>query len=320
MNSILARLGFDIDAVNARIENDPAGLVSEWENRYDAIISQAANSAAANKSRIIFMSGPSSSGKTTTSYKLAEALSHLGIHARTVSTDDFFKSRSEAPLLPNGEPDLESIRAVDTDRLIAALNDIIRDGKTLLPRYDFQTGIRHDGAVEVDIGKNGILIMEGIHALNPVISAGLAPHSSIKLYISVHSSFEREGTVLLPKRWVRFLQRMVRDHRARGISPETNMKLWAAVCEGEDKYIRPYACEADLRIDTTLPYSPSALKSLALPLLKEIPAESPHRPFADALITALRIFVPVDGKYIPETSVLREFLGGSRYDGDYGKK
>lgn len=320
MNSITTSSGFDIDAVNARIRRNPAGLVSEWENRYDAIISQAADSAAAHKSRIIFLSGPSSSGKTTTSYKLAEALSRLGIHARTVSTDDFFKSRSEAPLLPNGEPDLESIRAVDTDRLIAALNDIIRDGKALLPRYDFQTGVRHDEAVKVDIGKSGILIMEGIHALNPVISAGLAPHSAIKVYISVHSSFERAETVLLPKRWVRFLQRMVRDHRARGISPETNMRLWAAVCEGEDKYIRPYAREADLRIDTTLPYSPSALKSLAMPLLEKIPAESPHRPFADALISALRIFLPIDGKHIPETSVLREFLGGSRYEGGHKKK
>lgn len=314
MNNITAPLGFDIDTLNTLIKTDPAGLVARWEARYDAMILEAAERATSGRSRIIFLSGPSSSGKTTSSYKLAEKLSHHDIYARTVSTDDFFKPRLEAPLLPSGEPDLESINAVDTDLLITTFNEVITTGKAKLPRYDFQKGQRFDNAIEVDIGHSGILIMEGIHALNPVIFDGLVPHSCIKLYISVHSSFERCGGVVLPKRWVRFLQRMVRDHRARGIAPQVNMKLWPTVCEGEDKYIRPYAAGADLRIDTTLPYSPCALRSLALPLLAQVPQESPHHAFALGLCQALRIFEPLNGKYIPDTSVLREFLGGSRYE------
>lgn len=314
MNSITAPSGFDIDAINDILKKNPEDLISYWENRYNSSIAEAAEKALSRHSRIIYLSGPSSSGKTTSSHILAEKLSAHGIYARTVSTDDFFKSRADAPFLPNGEPDLESIKAVDTDLLISTFNEVIADGRAALPKYDFQKGVRIDNVTEIDIGNDGILIMEGIHALNPAIVAGLSPHSYIKIYVSIHSSFERRGEIVLPKRWARFIQRMVRDHRTRGIPPEENMRLWQAVFEGEDKYIRPYASTAHFRIDTTPPYSPAVLKDNALLLLSEIPQNSPHYSFAAGLSNAIGIFASLNGEYIPKASVLREFIGGGIYE------
>lgn len=306
--------GYIVKEINESVKNNAAELVEAFENKYNEKINTIADNAIKNNKRIIMLSGPSASGKTTTSLKLAKAFESRGIKSAVVSLDNFYRNIEDAPRLPNGERDFESIRALDTDLITEKLNHIEDTRYTKMPVFDFVKGKRIEDAVTFDIGKDGIAIVEGIHALNDVILNNIRKELYITVYISIHSNFCENDKVILPKRSLRLVQRIVRDYHKRGSSPENTLKMWEKVCEGEDLYIRPHSKNAQVHFDTTLPYSPGVLKNEAISLFKSIDKESVFFKKANSIIEALSQFDDVDADFIPKDSVLREFCGGSIFE------
>lgn len=312
--TIRNKVGFEVSAINEMVKTNAKSLIKDYEDRYNNNVKNIVDNVVKTGKRIILMSGPSGSGKTTTSKKLALALKNKGIKAEVVSLDNFYKSSQDAPRLPNGEQDYESIRALETGLIAEKLNHITEYQYTKLPVFDFINGTRHDDAFVFDVGENGIAIVEGIHALNKEILDNLKRNTYLTVYISIHSNFCEDGRIVLPKRSARLIQRTVRDFHKRGSSTENTLKMWDKVCEGEDLYIRPNANNADIRFDTTLPYSPCVLKNEAITMFGSVDKESEFYEQSQNIVKSLQRFESMDVSLVPEDSVLREFSGGSVFE------
>ncbi len=259
--------------------------------------------------KIILLAGPSSSGKTTTAKLIARAVRSLGAECFTVSLDDFYYSHSEGkyPLDENGNPDYECVEALDLELMHKCLGELIENQRSSLPVFDFSVGERIENAREIVLSKNDMIVIEGIHALNPVISANLPSESLFKLYVSVSSRvYDDNSNVLLSKRDLRFIRRLIRDCRERAMTPDKTFDLWSRVLRGEDKYLFPFEYLADKKIDSFHPCEPCLLAAKAQELL------SHSKEFAEkatALSCKLNLFVKIDNSFLPQESLLREFTG-----------
>lgn len=304
---------FDIAKVNAKNDEEQSKIIDEFEKIYAEKIKSIADKLISENKRILMLSGPSSSGKTTTSYRLADELKKYEKTAITISLDNFYKNKADAEVDENGEYDFESVNAIDVELVKEKLAALVNEGKTCLPVFDFKAGVRKDNCLETILPDNGIIIVEGIHALNNVITNELPKEITIKIYVSVHSNFVLDGQVIISKRNVRLLRRMTRDYTYRGSSPENTMNMWGNVCEGEDKYIRPFAKFADVRIDSAFPYDVGILKNEVKELLSMIKSDSVHYSKAQKLLKGLESFESYNAILLPPTALLREFIGGSTY-------
>ena len=300
-----------IEYINELARDNPQALVARAELRYRNIINNIAERALDDPGRkIIMLAGPSASGKTTTAKKIAETFTSLGMKTYVVSLDDFYKNRCDIPGFAEGKPDFETVYALDIDLISETLKSLMSGKKTKLPVFDFTTGTRKDSAREIALGKDDAVIVEGLHALNPIVTSGLDGLKLMKIYISVSSRiYDQKGKIILNKRNLRFMRRLVRDYNFRASSVENTYSLWQSVCDGEDKYLFPYEDMADVRINSIHLCEPCLFRDTVLKLLENARLSEEYAHDAKKLIHSLKQFESVDLSLVPEDSLLREFLG-----------
>jgi uridine kinase len=308
----------DITQINKLATEAPYEFATKVENQYDSIIKSVAERICQNpdQTKLIMLSGPSASGKTTSSRKLHKDLSDRGVEAITISLDDFFKCRFDVPLLPNGKCDFESTAALDLPLLHQCLKNLLDKGQTELPSFDFKTGKPSPFTHKIELKENGVAIVEGIHALSDVITEKLPQNRYLKIYVRVVKSVYQNDEKVLTNRDVRFIRRLLRDFRYRGSSPENTFNMWPQVCRGENLYIKPFLKKADITIDSFLPYEMCIYKDSAIELLEQVDVNSVFSRKSNELISALKLFEPIDKNAAPNTSLIREFIGGSIYFGN----
>lgn len=300
-----------IEYINELARENPQALVARAELRYRNIINNIAEKALDDPGRkIIMLAGPSASGKTTTAKKIAETFTSLGMKTYVVSLDDFYKNRCDIPGFSEGKPDFETVYALDIDLISETLKSLMSGRKTKLPVFDFTTGSRKDTSREITLGKDDAVIVEGLHALNPVVTSGIDGLKLMKIYISVSSRiYDQSGKIILNKRNLRFMRRLVRDCNFRASSVESTYSLWQSVCDGEDKYLFPYKDMADVRINSIHLCEPCLFKDTVLKMLENADLSEEYEHDAKRLARSLRQFESVDLSFVPEDSLLREFLG-----------
>ncbi len=288
----------------------PESLIAKAEENYKKIIAEICEEINNDiKKKIVMVAGPSGSGKTTTASKIKEYLEKMGHKAYTVSLDDFYKNKGEGPKNPDGTYDFECVEALDVPLIHKCLGELIEKNESELPLFDFMTGRRSENKNYIRLEDEDVIIVEGLHALNPVISETLPRENLLEIYISVASRFYNGDEVLLSKRDLRFIRRMVRDFQFRNSPVENTYFLWPQVMRGEDKYLFPYKENADMIFNTTHVYEPCVFKAVATKLLSEVEKTSANFNDAQRLISALDRFPLIDVSLVPQDSLLREFLG-----------
>jgi len=304
-----------LQEINNCIRNDMAGTVRLAEEEYSQKLLAAAEEILNRPScRVILLAGPSGSGKTTTANLLKDLLISLGHPAAVVSLDNFYRSHKEDyPLTPTGERDYENVTALNIRRLQLCLTDILNRKDCMLPRYDFHSGIRADLVDFLRASAIDYTIIEGLHALNPLITDGLPEECLFKLFISVSTNVDDENGRIISGRKVRFLRRMTRDSLYRGADAGRTLQLWPGVLHGEDTYLYPYRNLADLQLDTFHRYEIGALRPFAQKVLEASP-EAAESEYAQIVLSALVRFEPVEHSLIPEHSLLLEFMPGGKYE------
>ncbi len=294
-----------------RLALGPKKFLYECTKDYHARVSAVAEKIFEDKSKkIVMLAGPSSSGKTTTANILSAKLIEMGAKAYTVSLDDFYHPRSVGyPLDENGKPDYECVEALDIELLHFCFGELLKNGCALFPVFDFHSGERLNNAKKVELSENDVIIVEGLHALNPVITETLDENSLYKIYVSVSTRvYEEDGSVLLSKRDLRFVRRMVRDFSFRSTSVERTYEIWQSVMRGEDKYLFPFEGNADIKLDSFHACEPCVLSERAIKLLETVSA-SEYKKQADLMIDKLKLFKNIDCSLLPDDSLLREFTG-----------
>lgn len=290
--------------------NNKENLIEQSEKRYSKIIEKIADVINSDSSKkIIMLAGPSGSGKTTTAEKIKEKLESYGHNAYAVSLDDFYKNIGEGPKNEDGTYDFESVDALDLEEIHKCMEELITKSRSELPLFDFMTGRRKKEKNFITLEKDDVIIIEGLHALNPRITDALPSENLLKIYISVSSRIYDGEEIVLNKRNLRFIRRTVRDFQFRNSPVEHTYSLWPAVMKGEDNYLFPFKNNADIIADTIHIYEPCVLKTQALELLESVEKTSVNYEDAQKLISALNKFPTIEKNCIPENSLLREFLG-----------
>lgn len=290
-------------------------LINLCEARQERKYAEAANQIYwhRDRCRIVLMSGPSSSGKTSSSLRIAQQCRVLGLHPKVVELDNYFVDREHTPKDADGNYDFESLEAMDIELLNRQLCDLL-DGKEIqLPTYDFKTGRRSFDGKTLKLESGDILMMEGIHGLDPALTPSVDQRRIFHVYISALSALPGGEKVHNSTTDKRLLRRIVRDNRVRGISPEENILRWPSVRRGEEKYIFPFEENADVVFNSSTLYDLPLLKYYAEPLLAGIKESSPAYSKASSLLEFLgvvRPLTPLEIAAIPPTSIMREFIGG----------
>lgn len=263
--------------------------------------------------KLILISGPSSSGKTTFSKRLSVQLMANGLKPYPISLDDYFVNREDTPKDENGNYDYESLYALDLDFFNQQLQALIKGEEVELPRFNFTTGKREWSGKHLRVNDNMILILEGIHALNPELTPHIPTESKFKIYVSALTTILLDNHNYIPTTDNRLLRRIIRDYKYRGYSAEETISRWPSVRAGEEKWIFPYQENADVMFNSALLFELAIIKDYAEPILRKVPNNRPEYSEAYRLRKFLGYFVPLQDKELPPTSLLREFLGGSSF-------
>ena len=294
-------------------QNKSFGLIKLAEALHEKKIAQIADAIAEKRPKIVFISGPSSSGKTTFSKRLQIQLLVDGIRPEVLSMDDYFVNRVDTPKDENGEWDFENVKAVDLPFFRQQMHDIL-DGKEVeLPTYDFSKGERVFEGRKLKLQKDSVLVIEGLHALNPCILPDVDKDLTFKIYVSALTTINIDNHNWIPTTDIRLLRRIVRDYRYRGFSARETIARCPSVVRGEQKWVYPFQEEADVMFNSALIFEFAVLKRHAEPILSEVPKFCEEYTEAHRLIKFLQYFIPVPEKEIPPTSLLREFVGGSSF-------
>lgn len=308
----LATLRIDsVGSLNDAIQSgraDEVVLVSEA--LHEQHIADIAQQIAEKKSRIILIAGPSSSGKTTTSRRLAVQLLARGISPYPLELDHYFVDRDKTPLDESGVHDFEALAALNLNRLAQDIEKLISGEQVQLPRYNFKTGRSEEGDV-IQLRKGQPLILEGIHGMNPRLIPDRWAGSAFRLYVSALTQINLDRHNRVSTTDTRLIRRMVRDARERGYSAQATLSRWESVRRGEKRHIFPYQENADVMFNSALVYELSALKPLVEPLLRQVPFNVPEYIEARRLLAFLDWILPLDASLIPMNSIVREFLGDS---------
>lgn len=304
---------YTLKYINHRAECDAEAFVNDCEEHYHRQLHLVADQIAANCKRkpVVLLNGPSSSGKTTTNDRLGRILELAGIHAHMISMDDYYRTSGTYDIPfdeENGVNDLESPECMDLDLLRDHLTRLVAGEEIMVPRFDFETRTSHRNDRSVQLHKDEIVMIEGIHAFNPVIMGDLEKHAT-SVYLSVASVLLTDRNVHVEPHMLRFLRRAMRDSLFRSSPVEYTLKQWNSVRRGERLYISPYRGQADLTVDTYLPYETNILMQY---LSEKLQSEEKLLEQADLapLSAILDKVSPIDYKpYMPEDSVLHEFIG-----------
>ena len=300
-----------VGALNDAIESGRADeLVLVSEALHEQNVSDIAQQIFEKKSRIILIAGPSSSGKTTSSRRLAIQLLARGISPYPLELDHYFVDRDATPLDENGQHDFESLGALNLKRLGEDIEKLLSGEKVQLPRFNFKSGRSEEGDV-IRLKQGQPLILEGIHGMNPRLIPDRWADSAFRLYVSALTQLNLDRHNRVSTTDTRLIRRIVRDARERGYSAQATISRWESVRRGEKRHIFPYQENADVMFNSALVFELAALKPLAEPLLRQVPYNSPEYIEARRLLAFLDWFLPLDETLVPGNSIVREFLGGS---------
>ncbi len=287
-----------------------SSFVKECETIYQARVDAVADAIVSSGSAVVMLAGPSASGKTTSAHKVALSLRRHGKNAEVVSLDNFFRNITEYPKTAEGMPDMEHLLALDVDRVNRCLKELIATGASEMPIYDFLTQRRSDTTLHIEAGRDDIVIIEGIHALNPALSASIAQDAVFRMYVGLRTEYCVDGRRVVSTRDLRITRRLVRDYLFRGHSVRNTLELWNRLRSGEEQWIKPFKEIADTLLDTSHPYEPGVF----LPILQELCSDSAQggefRDVLDTLLGQFSLFDPVVSAIVPSNSMLREFIGG----------
>ena len=289
-------------------------LITKNNLKIDMDIHDICKEIIDNKKRIVLLAGPSSSGKTTTSKRVSLCLSAMGYDAIPLSLDDFFLEKDETPLDENGNKDFESVRALDLDLFTNSLNNLLKGEEVKLPTYNFVKGIKEFNNPPIKLKDNQMIVIEGLHAINPEILKRLDTKVIYKVYISPLTPLAVDRHNYISTTDNRLLRRIIRDFRTRGRSAEQSLASWQSVRDGEEKYIFPYTDTVDGIINTAYVYEIGVLKVFVEPLLYDIKMDSPYYNEARRLLDNLKSSYSISSEYIESDNVLREFIGGSIFE------
>ena len=294
-----------------------AGRATELINVSEALqekkLSQMADDITARGARLVLLAGPSSSGKTTTAKRLAILLMACGLRPHTISTDDYFVNRVDTPRDANGEYDFECIGAVDTALFNQQMNALLRGEEVELPRYDFPTGRRVFEGNRLSIGPTDVILLEGNHALNPLLSEQVPEEQKYRVFVSAVTTIQLDDHNFIATKDIRLLRRILRDYKYRGFSAVETIHRCPSVSAGEEKWIFPYQEFADATFNSALLYEFGVMREQVMPILEQVPERAPEYAEATRLRKFLHYFRSIPGDQVPPTSLLREFAGGSSF-------
>ena len=290
-------------------------LIQVSEALQEKKIGKIADEIAQRKGiKLVLIAGPSSSGKTTTCKRLSVQLAVNGIKPIGISLDDYFLDREKTPRDEKGEYDFEHLHALDLPLFNEQLNALFRGEEVELPRYDFPTGKSLKSGKRLKLGDDEVLVVEGIHALNPELTAQIPNEQIFRVYASALTTILLDNHNYIPTTDNRLLRRIIRDHKYRGVSAKETIHRWPSVRAGENKWIFPYQENADAMFNTAMLFELAVIKSQAEPLLEQVPENCEEHAEAYRLLKFLRYIKPIPETQIPPTSLLREFLGGSSFE------
>lgn len=292
------------------VEGGLQELMLTQEALHEKSIADIAVDIAKRGCRIVTIAGPSSSGKTTFSYRLSTQLKTLGLRPHPIALDDYFVNREDTPRDEDGNYDYESLEAIDTKLFNEHLTSLLEGKAVQLPTFNFVTGLREYDKPLLQMGNDDILILEGIHGLNDKLTFSIPREDKYKIYISALTTLNLDSHNRIPTTEARLLRRMIRDARTRGNSAQKTISMWNSVRRGESKNIFPFQEEADAMFNSALIYELAAMKLYADPLLFQVPQDCAEYAEAQRLLKFLGYFLPIDPHNVPLNSILREFIGG----------
>ena len=305
------------DLNNAIAGNKASMLINVAEavhnQRFARIAEQITERYREGGARVVLIAGPSSSGKTTSAMRLSIQLLTNFLVPKKISLDDYFVNREDTPKDADGEYDYESLYALDLKQFNTDLNRLIAGEEVDMPTYDFQSGRRIYKGNKLKLGENNILLIEGIHGLNPELTKSIPENQKYRVYVSALTTLSIDDHNWVPTTDNRLLRRIIRDHKYRGVSAQQTIARWQSVRRGEDKWIFPYQENADATFNSSLLFELAVMKNYAEPLLRSVPHSTPEYAEAFRLRALLSYFLPLSERDIPSTSLLREFLGGSSF-------
>lgn len=301
----------EIQGIINMAEKDPAELVRASEEYYNnQVLSAAHVIAKCPDYKFVLLCGPSASGKTTTAHKLKHRLIAQGIGARVVSMDNFFTGLENYPKLADGTPDMEAFQAIDHELLNECFEQLMQTGEAMFPEFDFATQSRKFSCHPMSLCKNDVLIMEGIHALNPAVLSNIPHENVFRIYVSVRTKFiSGDDTILIPKD-IRLMRRIVRDYNFRNYPPTATLQAWVNVTAAERLNIDLYRDDVNLKIDNTIDYEVCIWRDLLQNLLETTKqGDYDEYPMIERIFNGLMHFPQLNYKLIPQNSLLREFIG-----------
>jgi uridine kinase len=301
----------------AVINKQTSMLINVAEALHDKYISRISDEITARYheggARVILIAGPSSSGKTTTTKRLAIQLTTNLLKPQMISLDNYFVNREDTPKDIDGDYDYESLYALDLKQFNSDLNRILNGEEVELPTYNFELGQRQYLGNTIKLEENGILLMEGIHGLNPELTAQIDERMKFRVYVSALTTLTLDEHNWVPTTDNRLLRRIIRDYKYRGASALDTIRRWPSVRRGEERWIFPYQENADATFNSSLLFELGVMKEYGEEILKQVPRDVPEYAEAYRLSKFLSYFAPIGDKNIPSTSLLREFLGGSSF-------
>ena len=310
---IIMRLSNAGDVNKAILRGYASELIQVSEALQEKKIVQIAEEIATKRPKLVLITGPSSSGKTTFCKRLSVQLLACGIRPMAFSTDDYFVNRVDTPKLPNGDYDFDNIEAVEYKLLEEHLIRLMQGETVEVPEFNFTTGKREYNGKKLKLQRDSVLIMEGIHALNPLLTKNIPDEAKFRIYISALTSISLDDHNWIPVRDNRLLRRIIRDYNKGAFTARETISQWKNVCEAEDKWIFPFQETADVMFNSALNIEFAVLRPHAEIILSAIPRNCPEYGEAHRLLKFLHYFLPVSDKEIPPTSIMREFVGGSSF-------
>lgn len=300
---------------NVIIEGHASDMILVTEALQERQLIKIAEAISSNeKIKMILLAGPSSSGKTSTSRRLCIQLMACGKHPVALSTDNWFVEHKNTPRDKAGNLDFESIYAMDLKLFNSDLQNLIDGNEVALPTFNFTTGLREYDGETLQLSPDMLLVVEGIHALNPILTSQIPAERKYKIFAAPMSPISFDGIHWIPTTANRLLRRISRDYQTRGKSAQQTIAGWGSVRRGEKKWIMPFMKEADIIFDTSMLYELAALRPNAEKVLEQVPEDAKEYLIAKKLLRFLRCFKPIKSCQIPRTSLMREFIGGSIFN------
>lgn len=299
-----------LEQINVAAKTCPEKLIKQIEDAYCRNLQSVACIMAEGHYKVMMLSGPSSSGKTTTAYMLRKELRKMGVGAAIISLDDFYRGEGNAPVLPDGSNDYECVEALDVQGVEDCLRGLMNNRVYDVPVFDFTCRQPSENRRKVQLEENDVVIVEGIHALNPIFTCHLPQDSIMRVYISVKQGIKDERGQAISPMDIRLIRRIVRDYQFRTTAPEKTLAMWNNVIDGENKYIRPYRYTSDITINSIHIYEPCVFKRRAVELLNLVDVCDLYYNRSWELRQKLMLFDSIDENMVPQNSMLREFLGG----------